>query len=80
MPLVKHVVEEVQIPIRDAEGTVIRIETEMQARDVEMTPEEEKEFLATLPPQAESPIDKPATKDDLMTQLARIQKQIEALP
>lgn len=46
----KHVVNEVEVPIVDDDGVQIGVRLEMVGEDVEMTPEEEAEFLASLPP------------------------------
>lgn len=46
----KHVVKEVEIPILDEEGEQIGVRFKMIGEAVEMTAEEEAEFLATLPP------------------------------
>jgi hypothetical protein len=90
MALIKHVVEEVLtqvetvVPVLDDEGaqigerTIISHVSEMVGRDVEMTPEEEAEFLASQRPSVD-PTPSPPTKLDLKTELDRIAAQIAAL-
>lgn len=48
--------------------------------DVEMTPEEEAAFLASLPPPFEPPPAAEPTKEELLAQLQALAAKIEALP
>lgn len=76
--LMKHVVTEVEIPVYDENGVQIGTRLEMVGQDVEMTPEEEAEFLATLPaPPAPS---REPTKMELLEQIQALMAKVEALP
>lgn len=80
MPLIKHVVEEVFFPVFADEENVIETTSELIAREVEMTPEEEAEWLASLPEEVPA-IPEPAqpTKAQLLAEVHALLAKIEAL-
>lgn len=80
MTLMKHVVDQIFFPVFNEDGEVIDTVWETVARDVEMTAEEEAEFLATLPTPVEAPAVPEPTKAQLMAEVQALLAKIEALP